>query len=320
MKILITGVHGFVGNKLSAALAGEHTIYGLDIVAPENPNVARTWSWDDLAADRLPEVDAVIHLAAMVHDVKKTADEAKYYAVNTGLTKQIYDWFLKSEARKFVFFSTVKAAADRVEGILTEDVVPAPVGAYGNSKLQAEAYILSKLPAADDGEGLVSAKQVIILRPCMIHGSGNKGNLPLLYKVVRLGIPWPLGSFDNKRTFSSIGNVCFVVKGLLDKDVPTGIYNMGDDDPVSTNELVGMICASLGRKPRIWHLPKGLVAFAASVGGILHLPLNPERMRKLTENYVSSNAKIKAALGIDRMPISARDGLMESFKNFAERR
>ena len=115
MKILITGVHGFVGNKLSAALAGEHTIYGLDIVAPENPNVAQTWSWDDLAADRLPEVDAVIHLAAMVHDVKKTADEAKYYAVNTGLTKQIYDWFLKSGARKFVFFSTVKAAADRVE-------------------------------------------------------------------------------------------------------------------------------------------------------------------------------------------------------------
>lgn len=308
MKILITGVHGFVGSNFSAMLAEDHTVYGLDIVAPVNPSVARTYSWTDLDEGKLPEVDAVVHLAALVHDIKKASNEEAYYSVNTGLTKKIYDWFLQSSAKKFVFFSTVKAVADRVEGILTEDVIPSPVGAYGNSKLQAEAYILGHL----SGD-----KLVYILRPCMIHGSGNKGNLPQLFNMVRKGIPWPLGAYDNLRTFTSIGNVRFVVKSLLTREVPSGIYNLGDDDPVSTNELIRMICASLGRKARIWRLPKWLISAGAQLGGLLHLPLNPERLRKLTENYVSSNAKIKSALGIDRMPVSAEEGLKMTFKAFS---
>ena len=308
MRILITGVHGFVGSNFSAMLAPDHTVYGLDIVSPENPNVARTYSWKDLEDGKLPEVDAVVHLAAMVHDIKKAANEEAYYAVNTGLTKKIYDWFLQSSAKKFIFFSTVKAVADRVEGVLTEDVIPSPVGAYGNSKLQAEAYILGH-PAAD--------KFVYILRPCMIHGSGNKGNLPLLFNMVRKGIPWPLGAYENLRTFTSIGNVRFVVKSLLTQEVPSGIYNLGDDEPVSTNQLIHMICASQGRKARIWRLPKWLISAVAWVGGVLHLPLNPERLQKLTENYVSSNVRIKAALGVEKMPVSAEEGLKMTFKAFS---
>ncbi|MBO4596021.1 MAG: NAD-dependent epimerase/dehydratase family protein [Bacteroidales bacterium] len=307
MKILITGVHGFVGSNLSATLAPNHTVYGLDIISPENPNVAKTYSWEDLDAGRVPQVDAVVHLAAMVHDVKNITNEEAYYAINTGLTKKIYDWFLGSGAGKFVFFSTVKAAADSVEGVLTEDVVPSPVGPYGNSKLQAEAYIMGH-PAAD--------RMVYILRPCMIHGSGNKGNLPLLFNMVRKGIPWPLGAYENLRTFTSIGNVCFVVEGLLTREIPSGIYNMGDDDPVSTNRLIHLICTSLGRKARIWRVPKWFIAAGAWLGGLLHLPLNPERLRKLTENYVSSNAKLKAALGIEHMPISCEQGLAKTFEAF----
>lgn len=60
-------------------------------------------------------------------------------------------------------------------------------------------------------------KRVYILRPCMIHGPGNKGNLNLLYNVVRKGIPWPLGDFENKRSFTSIDNLCYVVEGLLER-------------------------------------------------------------------------------------------------------
>lgn len=326
MRILITGVHGFVGRAISACLAPEHTIYGVDIVSPESPNVARTYSWQDLDADLaseteriIPEVDAIIHLAAMVHDVKDAANEEVYYTVNTGLTKKIYDWYLKFGAGRFIFFSTVKAAADSVEGVLTEDVVPHPVGAYGCSKLQAEAYILSHLPESAmpfEAPATEDKRFVYILRPCMIHGSGNKGNLPLLYNIVRKGIPWPLGEYDNLRTFTSIENLLFVVKGLLDKDISSGIYNMGDDEPLSTNELVQMMCASLGRRAHIWHLPKWLISAVAGLGGVLHLPLNHERLRKLTENYISSNAKIKAALGVDRMPVSAREGMMHTFEAF----
>lgn len=308
MKILITGVHGFVGSNLVEYLKAENEIYGLDIVSPEKAGVVKTFSWDDLDVGVVPAVDAIIHLAGKAHDTKNKSAAEIYFKVNTGLTQKIFDYFLASGAKKCVFFSTAKAAADRVEGVLTEDVVPSPVGPYGESKIKAEEYILSKeLPAG---------KQVYIFRPCMIHGPGNKGNLNLLYSVVRKGIPWPLGAFENRRTFTSVENICFAVNGVLTKDVPSGIYNMGDDEALSTNELIEEICKSLGKKAHIWRLPKGLMTGIARVGGWLHLPLNPMRLQKLTENYVSSNAKIKAALGVDRMPVDAREGLQRTLESF----
>lgn len=309
MKILITGVHGFVGSNLVAYLSKDNEIYGLDIIAPERTGVIKTYSWDDLDAGAVTDVDAIIHLAGKAHDTKNQAATEVYFKVNTDLTKKVFDYFLHSKAQKFVFFSTAKAAADKVDGVLTEEVVPAPVGPYGESKIAAEKYIL--------GHQGLTEKQIYIFRPCMIHGPGNKGNLNLLYNVVKKGIPWPLGAFENRRTFTSIENICFAVNGVLTKDVPSGIYNMGDDDALSTNELIEEICKSLGKKAHIWKLPKGLMNGVAKVGGWLHLPLNPERLRKLTENYVSSNAKIKAALGVEKMPVGAREGLkvtLESFK------
>lgn len=316
MKILITGVHGFVGSNLVEALKNEHAIYGLDIISPNKEGVKYTFSWDDLDKDDMvPEVDAIIHLAGKAHDTKNQSAAEVYFKVNTGLTQKIFDWFLaQPRCKKFVFFSTAKAAADKVDGILTEDVEPTPVGPYGESKIAAERYILDALESRKDE---FTDKSVYIFRPCMIHGPGNKGNLNLLYNVVKKGIPWPLGAFENRRTFTSIGNICFAVEGVLTKDVPSGIYNMGDDDALSTNELIEEICMSLGKKAHIWKLPKGLMNGMAKIGGWLHLPLNPERLRKLTENYISSNAKIKEALGVEKMPVEAREGLkvtLDSFK------
>lgn len=309
MNILITGVHGFVGSNLVQSLKDSNTIYGLDIIAPEKEGVAKTFSWEDLDKGLVPEVDAIIHLAGKAHDTKNQTEAEIYFKVNTGLTQKIYDYFLSSSAEKFIFFSTAKAAADKVDGILTEDVIPSPVGPYGESKIAAERYI-QEHPATD--------KQVYILRPCMIHGPGNKGNLNLLYNVVKKGIPWPLGAFENRRTFTSIDNLCFVINGLLTKDVPTGIYNMGDDEALSTNELIEIICQSLGKKAHIWKWSKGFMTKTAKICGKLHLPLNEERLRKLTENYISSNAKIKAALGVETMPVAARDGLMKTLTSFKQ--
>ena len=308
MKILITGIHGFVGSNLVEYLKKDNEIYGLDIVVPEKDGVVKTFSWDDLDAGDIPAIDAIIHLAGKAHDTKNKSAAEVYFRVNTGLTQKVFDYFLSSEAKKFVFFSTAKAAADRVEGVLTEGVVPNPVGPYGESKIKAEEYILSKERP--------SQKQVYIFRPCMIHGPGNKGNLNLLYSVVRKGIPWPLGAFENRRTFTSVENICFVVNGVLTKDVPSGIYNMGDDEALSTNELIEEICKSIGKKAHIWRLPKGLMTGIAKVGGWIHLPLNPDRLQKLTENYVSSNAKIKKALGIEKMPVDARKGLHMTLESF----
>jgi nucleoside-diphosphate-sugar epimerase len=307
MNLLITGIHGFVGSNLTKVLRKQYTIYGLDIVAPETEGVVRTFSWADLEHGVLPEVDIVIHLAGKAHDTKSQAEAQVYFDINTGLTRKIYDYFLVSKAKKFIFFSSVKAVADAVSGdMLTEEVIPAPKGPYGESKIMGENYIRDHWSASDSG------KLVYILRPCMIHGPGNKGNLNLLYQLVQTGIPWPLGAFENCRSFTSIANLCFVIDRLISDQIPFGTYNMGDDEALSTNELIGLMCEMLNRKARIWNVPKGLMTGFARLGGMMHLPLNPERLRKLTGNYVVSNAKIKKALGIDRMPVSAEEGLKET--------
>ena len=313
MKILITGVHGFVGSNLVKALSKTNYIYGLDIVSPIKEGVRFTFSWDYLdKPEEIPEVDAIIHLAGKAHDTKNKSAADVYFKINTELTKKIYDYFLTSKAKKFIFFSSVKAAADRVEGeYVDENVVPAPVGPYGESKIAAEEYIRSK-----EDERMKAGKETYILRPCMIHGPGNKGNLNLLYGVVKKGIPWPLGAFENKRTFTSIDNLCFIIKGLLAQDVESGVYNINDDEALSTNELIRIICEALGKKVHIWRIPRGLMEGVAKLGGAMHLPLNPERLQKLTENYVSSNVKIKKALGVDQLPVRAKEGLTLTIKSF----
>lgn len=324
MNILITGIHGFVGSNLVVALKNHYILYGLDIVTPEKEGVVKTFVWKDVETtsfpiQKLPQFDAIIHLAGKAHDTKNQSASQVYFDINTGLTQKIFDFFLESSAKRFIFFSSVKAAADSVVGdMLTEDVIPTPVGPYGESKIAAEEYILSKL-RSEHGELKVAMqrdKRVYILRPCMIHGPGNKGNLNLLYNVVKKGIPWPLGDFENKRSFTSIDNLCYVVEGLLTKDVASGIYHMGDDEALSTNELIALMCEAMGKKPHIWKMNRKMMEGCAGLGTLLHLPLNTERLRKLTENYVVSNEKIKSALGIDRMPVRAADGIMKTIRSF----
>lgn len=313
MNILVTGIHGFIGSNLVMALKSHHTLYGLDIVTPNKEGIVRTLSWEDIEPEafpmqKLPPFDAIIHLAGKAHDTKNQSAAQVYFDINTGLTQRIFDFFLESSAKKFIFFSSVKAAADSVVGdALTEEVIPTPVGPYGESKIKAEEYIQEHLPIN---------KQMYILRPCMIHGPGNKGNLNLLYKVVKKGIPWPLGDFENRRSFTSIDNLCYVIEGVLSKDILSGIYHIGDDEALSTNELITIMCEVMGKKPRIWKLNKGMMEGCAGLGTLLHLPLNTERLRKLTENYVVSNAKIKQALEIERMPVTAKEGLMKTINSF----
>lgn len=329
MNILITGIHGFVGSNLIAALKSLHTLYGLDLVSPEKEGVATTYKWNEL--EQLPPLDCIIHLAGKAHDTQNITEEQTYFDINVGLTQKIFEYFSQSKASKFIFFSSVKAVADEVEGeVLTEDTIPAPKTPYGESKLAAEKYILSrksedgrqkkKLRTPDSGLR-TSDKKVYILRPCMIHGLGNKGNLNLLHQVVQKGIPWPLGAFMNRRSMVSIDNLSWVIQQLIEKDIESGIYQMADDEPLSTNEIIQLISKSLGQKPHIWQLPKTWIKALAKTGDYLHLPLNSERLKKLTESYVVSNTKLKKALGVEHMPVSAKEGMkktLESFKSIDE--
>jgi nucleoside-diphosphate-sugar epimerase len=251
-------------------------------------------------------------LAGKAHDTKNKSDEKIYFDVNVGLTKIIFDYFLQSSAKQFIFFSSVKAAADKIDGdFLTEDVVPRPVGAYGESKIAAENYIHSQFSILNS-----QFKKVYIFRPCMIHGSGNKGNLNLLYNVVSKGIPYPLGAFENQRSFMNILNLAYIVEQFILQSPPSGIYHLADDEPLSTNELIELIAESCRKKAKIWKINKSLITGIAKTGAICKLPLNSERLRKLTENYVVSNQKMKTALGITQLPMDVRSGLKHTLETF----
>ena len=305
-KILLTGSSGFVGSNLYDQMNQDFELYGLDINKLGKIPESNLFHWDQI--DMLPTVDVIIHLAGKAHDTANTSKSEEYFDVNLGLTKRVFDHFLNSGATKFIFFSSVKAVADEVNGILNENEFPAPKTPYGMSKLAAENYINSKEISKD--------KKVYILRPCMIHGPGNKGNLNLLYKLVRKGIPWPLGAFENKRSFASIDNVIFIIKELIIKDIPSGIYQIADDQPISTNELIRLMSDAMEKKTRIWNISPAIINTISTFGDRLHLPLNSERLKKLTETYIVSNLKIKKALKMDLLPMDARDGLIKTLKSF----
>ena len=93
---------------------------------------------------------------------------------------------------------------------------------------------------------------------------------------------------------------------------------IGDDEALSTNELIALMCEAMGREPRIWKMNRKMMESSAGLGTLLHLPLNTERLRKLTENYVVSNEKIKAALGIEKMPVCAAEGIMKTIRSFSD--
>jgi nucleoside-diphosphate-sugar epimerase len=289
--IFITGSSGFVGKNLLNYFENIYTF-------------SKYIKGSSISINQ----EVVIHLAGKAHDLKNTTDPKEYYSVNNDLTIKLFKEFIYSGAEIFIFLSSVKSAADQLDIPLTEDYTPNPITHYGKSKLLAEQYILSrKIP---DG------KRVYILRPCMIHGPGNKGNLNLLYKIVRKGLPWPLGAFENKRSFCSIDNLCFIIRELIENEqIPSGVYNIADDEPVSTNELINLISVGLGRKTHIWNLPQPLIKFISKLCNVLRLPLNSERLNKLTETYIVSNNKIINAIN-KPLPISAIEGLIKTFTSF----
>lgn len=306
MKVAITGITGFVGQNLSKYLS-DFSILGISRKKTE-----QCITYEELSAEKLNKFNAFVHLAGKAHDLKKTSQDQEYFEVNTELTKNIFAEFLKSNCETFVYMSSVKAAADEVEGVLTEEHIPEPITVYGKSKLAAEQYLLA--------QEIPSNKRVYILRPCMIHGPYNKGNLNLLYNFVSKGIPYPFGKYQNERSFVSVENLCFVIKELIEnKNIASGIYNIADDTTLSTRELVEIIGGVVGMPAKVLYLSKFLVRSIATLGDVLPLPINSERVHKLTENYCVSNKKIKQAIGKE-FPLTTKEGLIQTFRSFVEKK
>jgi len=324
MKFLITGAYGFVGTNLCRYLVERgHACDALDIPTAKREDVpySHVFTWEELGSGnenagspklRTFEYDCIVHLAGKAHDLKKVASEQSYFDVNVGLTRRIFDTLCASremgsdgrgrERRvSFVYFSSCKSV---------ERDTP-----YAKSKWAAEEYLTSAVRLLPSSSPL----RVTILRPAPIHGPGNKGNLNLLWSVVKHGIPWPLAAFENKRPFTSVGNVCAAVEALAASvagrpNLQT--YFICDDDFLSTNRIIELMAQARGSHARLWKIPKALMKGVARIGDVLHLPLNTERIEKLTEDYFVDNSALKAALGWDRFPVLVEDGMLETFKSF----
>ena len=291
MSIYLTGASGFVGKNLISYFNNKIEIkkHVRDVEFCISQNI-------------------VIHLAGKAHDLKNISNKEEYYEVNTELTKIIFDAFLISDSTVFIMLSSVKAVADNVFGSLSEDCEPNPKTHYGKSKLLAERYILSKK--------IPSNKRVYILRPCMIHGPNNKGNLNLLYKLVSKRIPWILGAFKNMRSYCSIDNLLFVINEFIHNNaIPSGVYNVADDEHLSTNEIISLMAKSNNKKTIILNVYPFIIKIIAKIGDVIPLPLNSERLKKLTESYMVSNEKLKKNIGKE-LPLTSRVGILNTFKTF----
>lgn len=298
MRIAITGYSGFVGTNLIRYIS----LHKAEVVTI-NIRKDFTGQFDD--------TDAVIHLAGKAHDTKGEDDPKEYYRINYELTKKVFDEFVRSNSRTFLFLSSVKAVKENnVSDPLSEETECNPVTDYGKSKLLAEQYIMDYR--------LCENKRRIIIRPTMIHGPGNKGNLNLLYKLIKNGMPYPLASFDNSRSFLSIENLCFIIWEIVHSDkVLPGIYNASDNEVLSTNRVIEITAQTLSKKPLLWHLPKGLIKVAGSIGDIFNLPFNTNTLEKLIKDYKVNNKKILSAMG-KSLPVPAEEGLRLTIRSFID--
>ena len=308
-RILITGVTGFIGSNIVRHFSGRDNV----VLVGHSRDAAKARAqfkqspveiielYSATTFDEL-KIDTIIHLAGIAHDLSGEYQTEDYYRVNCEHTKFIFDEFTKSTAKKFIYFSSIKAAVDTSSLPADESVMSVPVTDYGKSKRKAEEYIQSS--------DLAGSKKAFIVRPCMIHGQGNKGNLNLLYRYAKKGLPYPFGAFENQRSFLSIDNLNFIIQSFItNDDIPSGIFHLADDGFLSTKELYKLISEELGKTPRVLSLPAGMVKLLFSLAG------KSAMLDKLTENMMVSNAKMSQYTS-QPLPLGMRDGLRKTIRSF----
>ena len=312
-RILITGITGFVGTNLTNyfAASDDLRIFGHSRnIQYANRRFENIEFIPEITANHLDRylIDTIVHLAGIAHDLSGKYRKEDYLKYNFKATVDLYNNFLNSDVNRFVFVSSVKALVDHSNETIDEKFKPEPTSNYGISKQLVEQYIL---------ENQKTNKKSYILRPCMIHGPGNKGNLNLLYKFVNSGLPYPLTAFENRRSYLSIENFCFVIKEIIQDRLVSGDYMLSDKESISTLDLIKIIASVTNRKARMMSVPRSLMRAVAKLGSLVKAPFNSHTLEKLVGNLVVSNGKLLANLGQD-LPVTAREGFIKTIRSFDE--
>ena len=301
MKIAIFGSSGFIGKNLVKSLQLNANVQEISL---------RDASWETKINS---DTDVFINLVGKAHDHKGVCTENEFYFANVELVQQLFNVFNKCEAKLFIHISSL-AALEEFESVvpLKESDECHPVSLYGKSKRQAEEWLLIQELPID--------KKLIIIRPPMVHGSGDKGNLGLLYKLISKGIPYPLASFNNERSFLSIDNFNFYIGKVIENNsiLENGIYHISDNEAVSTKKIIEIVKVVLQKKVPDISVPKFLIRTMAKIGDFSPFPLNTKRLKKMTSDLLVSNQKINIVLNIHKLPLTAEEGITKTIKSFTK--
>ncbi len=270
-KVLITGASGFVGQALCPVLEKE----GFEVVpavrspGPETENDfpnAVTGKTVDAKTDwrrELAGVDIVIHLAARVHVMhsSKSDDLENFRDTNVEGTRNLARQAAELGVKRFVYLSSIKVNGERTDDKpFVADQKPNPEDPYAISKWEAERA----LGNIAEETGL----EVVIIRPPLVYGPGVKGNLATLNRVIKKGIPLPLGAVDNRRDFVSIYNLCDLIRVCcLHRRAAGNVFLVSDNESLSSVELIRHLAKGLGRSARLFSVPVGALKFVAGLLG-----------------------------------------------------
>jgi nucleoside-diphosphate-sugar epimerase len=211
-----------------------------------------------------------------------------YFQENLEMTRALAEAALKAQVRRFVFVSSVGVyGTASVSGeAFREDSPAAPSSdnVYAQSKRAAEKFLLSS--------DVCAALEPVIVRLPLVYGAGAKGNLPMLVRLARSGLPLPLAGINNRRSFINIPNcVDFLHTAACHPSAVGRILLASDREDVSTPDLIRMIAHSSGKSARLFSIPSGVLKMACSLLG------QRDRFEKLAGNFQIDPAASCALLG-----------------------
>lgn len=276
--LMITGASGFVGRNFIEKYKDDYNIIPVSLRDRKVEELDYTG------------VDTILHLAALVHQMKDTPEE-KYFQINTELTKKLAEKAKENKIKHFVFYSTVKVYGYdgdlyNHDFVLTENSLCEPNDPYGKSKYEAEK-ILKKL----ENENF----KVAIIRPPMIYGPGVKGNMLSLIKLVDKLPILPFNYKENKRTIIGIENLLHLTNLVITKDA-SGIYLGTEGEPVSIYEIIKTIENGLNKKRINIRLPDCIFKILCKLKPNIIVRLYGSLAFKQENKYKQINYKIQKSM------------------------
>jgi len=296
---LVTGASGFIGGYLCASLlqSGWH-VRGTSRSGDVADGVELVQL--DLHAKCLPlglmeGVDVVFHLAGKAHALGSSwQDEEEYFSVNLAGTRRLLEAARDAGVRRFVYFSSVKATGEPTSDVVDEADQSLPESMYGRSKRMAEQLVLHG--------GYVP--EPVVLRPVMVYGNTNKGNLAKMIQAVRAGRFPPLLEVNNRRSMVHVDDmVQAAVLAATHTDVAGNIYIVSDGEVYSTRQMYEWICDGLQKPVPAWRFPLFVLNLLAKAGDMIgsvrgrRFVFDTDALGKLIGSAHYSSAKMEQQLG-----------------------